>query len=233
MNYFANNINLMGSDEIYESIKNRILSLELVPGQKISENHMCQEYNISRSVIRIVFTRLNKENLIDILPQRGTYVSLFDLDHIRNLEILRTAVEKEIIFQIITTLKDEEIDNIVKRLKENLEKQLEYNEYNNYDKEFEKVDYEFHQILYNSLGRESLLNLVSESMLHLVRWRAFNVAFDHRIKDLITEHSIIIKCIAERNITEAQNAIARHLKTVVSMHKRAGEQYPQYFSSSF
>ena len=107
MGYFANNSNLMGTDEIYESIKNRILTLELVPGQKISENHMCQEYNISRSVIRIVFTRLNKENLIDILPQRGTYVSLFDLDHIRNLEILRTAVEKEIIFQIITTLKDE------------------------------------------------------------------------------------------------------------------------------
>lgn len=229
MNNLANNSKLMGADEIYESIKNRILTLKLLPGQKISENKMCQEYNISRSVIRIVFTRLEKENLIEILPQRGTYVSLFNLEHIKNLETLRTAVEKEIIYQIITVLNDEQIDDLVKKLKQNIEKQLEYNGFDYYDKEFEKIDYEFHKILYSSLGRESLLDLVSESMLHLIRWRAFNVAFDNRVKELIIEHISIIEFISEKNISEAQNAITRHLKTVAKMDKRAREQFPQYF----
>lgn len=228
MDYFANS-NIMGSEEIYESIKNRILNLELLPGQKISENNMCQEYNISRSVIRIVFTRLNKESLIEILPQRGTFVSLFDLENIKNLELLRTAVEKDLIYQIITTLSDKEIDSVVEKLKENIDKQLQYNECENYDKEFERIDYEFHKILYSSLGRESLLSLVSESMSHLIRWRAFNVAFDNRVKELIIEHNSIVKCISERNIVKAQEAIAKHLKTVAGMDRRAKEHYPQYF----
>lgn len=79
VSYFENTTQPMSTDNVYKSIKKRILKLELEPGQKVSENQMCKEYNVSRSVIRTVFTRLNQLKLVEVYPQRGTYVSLIEI----------------------------------------------------------------------------------------------------------------------------------------------------------
>ncbi len=47
--------NVMSSAEVYEDIKKRIVNLELEPNQVISENSICKEYGVSRSVIRTAF----------------------------------------------------------------------------------------------------------------------------------------------------------------------------------
>ena len=229
MNYSLSRNNMMGADEVYESIKNRILKLELEPGKKISENQMCQEYNLSRSVIRIVFTRLSEVNLVDIAPQRGTYVSLFELRHIEDLQILRTAVEKEVLFHMFAKLSKEEILEVVNKLKENLNEQRKYINYSNYDSGFEKLDYDFHSILCNSVKLTGIMGLISNSMIHLERWRNFNVAFDNRIPELIGEHAKMIEAIEEGSLIKSQEAITNHLETVSAMDKRAKAKYPQYF----
>ena len=44
------------AEEVYKSILKRIIKLELEPGQLISENQMCIDYGVSRSIIRSAFT---------------------------------------------------------------------------------------------------------------------------------------------------------------------------------
>ena len=104
------------SDEIFEQILNRIIQLRLEPGQLISENQMSAEYGVSRSVIRTAFTRLKQLGFIEIYPQRGTYVSLMDLSHIADLLTLRTAVEKEVLYEIFADLGETERRQMVERL---------------------------------------------------------------------------------------------------------------------
>ena len=86
------------AEEAYQDMCERITSLQLKPGQKISENQMGEDYGVSRSVIRTVFTRLSQRRLVEIYPQRGTYISKIDLDFISDLLLLRTAIEKEILY---------------------------------------------------------------------------------------------------------------------------------------
>ena len=109
------------SDEIFEQILNRIIQLRLEPGQLISENQMSAEYGVSRSVIRTAFTRLKQLGFIEIYPQRGTYVSLMDLSHIADLLTLRTAVEKEVLYEIFADLGETERRQMVERLEKNLQ----------------------------------------------------------------------------------------------------------------
>src|SRR3712207_8470963 len=71
------------ADEIYLDLLNRIINLELEPGQKISENKICELYGVSRSVIRNSFARLMQAGFLEVYPQRGTYVSKIDLDYVR------------------------------------------------------------------------------------------------------------------------------------------------------
>ena len=89
------------AEEVYQDICDRITNLQLKPGQKISENQMSEEYGVSRSVIRTIFARLSQRKLIEVYPQRGTYVSKIDLDFIADLLLLRTAIEKEVFMRFL------------------------------------------------------------------------------------------------------------------------------------
>ena len=67
---------------IYYTLKNEIIFLKLKPGALISEIEMAHRFNVSRTPIRQVFSKLNEEGLIDIIPQKGSFVSLIDLKYV-------------------------------------------------------------------------------------------------------------------------------------------------------
>ena len=85
--------NKISPNEVFDNILDRIIKLELEPGQMISENVMAGEYGISRTGIRNVFSRLNEIGFIEVYPQRGSFVSLFDTEYLRRL--LRLKKKKE------------------------------------------------------------------------------------------------------------------------------------------
>lgn len=111
------------ADEIYKDMCERITNFQLQPGQKISENQMSEDYGVSRSVIRTVFTRLSERKLVEVYPQRGTYISKMDLEFISDLLLLRTAIEKEILYEIFEDMDDSQREDLMKQLRENLDRQ--------------------------------------------------------------------------------------------------------------
>ena len=139
------------AEEVYQDICDRITNLQLKPGQKISENQMSEEYGVSRSVIRTVFTRLSQRKLIEVYPQRGTYVSKIDLDFIADLLLLRTAIEKEVLYEIFETMDESQRQGLMADLRKNLDKQKEFYNSSGYDSDFKTLDSEFHKMLVDSV----------------------------------------------------------------------------------
>ncbi len=219
------------SDEIFEQILNRIIQLRLEPGQLISENQMSAEYGVSRSVIRIAFTRLRQLGFIEIYPQRGTYVSLMDLSHIADLLTLRTAVEKEVLYEIFTELREAERSQMLERLRENLKEQEKYRDESDYFGRFAELDAEFHKIMIDSVGRSAMMRMLDNLMLHLSRWRNFDVAFDNRVSQLVEEHKKVFEAIEEGDIQKAQERMGDHLETITAIADRAMAVYPTYFKN--
>lgn len=217
------------ADEVYKSIRKRILKMELEPGQKISENKMCEEYGVSRSVIRTVFTRLNQLKLLDVYPQRGTYISMIDLDFISDLLLLRTAVEKEVIYEIFGEIHEENRRLLIEKLEENIEQQKKFSGMSYYCSEFKRLDSEFHKTLIDSVKRFGLMELMADQLVHIARWRNFDVAFDNRLPNLIIEHIAILEAIKANDLLEAQKAMTVHLDTISEISGRAKKQFPQYF----
>ena len=219
------------AEQIYRKILRKIIKLKLEPGQMISENQMAKEYGVSRSVIRTVFTRLRQQGFIEIYPQRGTYVSVIDLHLIADLLMLRTAVEKEVLYEMFHTLGEAEREQLVQKLEENIREQEKFRGEADYLGSFPKLDSEFHKILIDSVGRYSLIQLLDDNMLHISRWRNFDVAFDHRIGQLIEEHKAIVEGIKSGDLATAQNRMADHLETITAIADRAVAQYPGYFKN--
>lgn len=219
----------ISTEEVFRAIRRRILKLELEPGQKLSENQMCEEYGVSRSVIRVVFTRLNQLGLLQVFPQRGTYVSLIDLELIRDLLLLRTAVEKEVLFEVFHDIYEEERKDLVLALDENLNQQEEFRNSEVYDLAFKKLDSAFHKMMIDSVKKYRLVTLLNDQMLHVTRWRNFDVTFDNRIPELINEHRTIFNAIKANDLLAAQSAMASHLETISHIDARAKAAYPQFF----
>ena len=81
----------------YRVIKEGIMSLELRPGQEISEIELAESLQISRTPIREVMAKLREENLVRVIPQVGTYVSKIKLKLIEEAAFMRFTLEKEIL----------------------------------------------------------------------------------------------------------------------------------------
>ncbi|OON94575.1 MAG: hypothetical protein ATN33_04265 [Epulopiscium sp. Nele67-Bin001] len=65
----------MTNTEIYTSLKTRIMTLDLEPGDIISEIDMSKKFNISRTPIREVFKRLEYDGLVNVIKNKGTEIT--------------------------------------------------------------------------------------------------------------------------------------------------------------
>lgn len=81
---------------VYESLRERILALDLQPGSVLDEGTLVRELNVSRTPLREAIVRLAAEGLVEVLPNRGARVAPIELpqlqEHLEAFELMqRTA----------------------------------------------------------------------------------------------------------------------------------------------
>src|SRR3954451_19936756 len=87
---------LSKADQIYVSLKNAIISGELLPAATIDKSELCTRFGVSRLPVTTAVNRLAYEGLVLIEPQRGSYVAKIQLDDVIQWMSARRALEVEI-----------------------------------------------------------------------------------------------------------------------------------------
>ena len=82
-------------DQIYETLRRAIVRLEMEPGSAISEKELCGRFEVSRTPVREALQRLAEEDLVDIHPHSGTWVSRISFALAEEGFVLRRALEVE------------------------------------------------------------------------------------------------------------------------------------------
>jgi len=77
-------------EEILESIRKKIIFREYKPGEKLGENQLSDEFSVSRTPIREILTKLSSENLIELIPNKGAYVSQINVEKLGDVFLFRT-----------------------------------------------------------------------------------------------------------------------------------------------
>lgn len=62
-------------DEVYGTLKNSIMTLELQPGERLNDKDLAEKFGISRTPVREALKRLEDEGLIESLPGSSTRVA--------------------------------------------------------------------------------------------------------------------------------------------------------------
>src|SRR5919112_241624 len=82
---------------IYGQIRQDIILLRLRPGTRLSENELALRFGTSRAPVREALIRLAEEGLIEVQPQRGSFVSRISLASMQRARFVREALEIAIV----------------------------------------------------------------------------------------------------------------------------------------
>ena len=210
-------------DYAVRCLEYNIINMTLIPGTYISEKIVSEVLSISRTPIREAFSRLEKINLIEIYPQKGTRVSLIDTSIVEETSFMRMVLEKEIIKIVCKNYTEKDLKLITKNI-EQYEKNINTNKFY----ELLKLDNEFHEILFSIADKKLTFSLIKDSIKHFNRARIFNIMEMDRTRTL-TEHKNILLLIKERNIKKLIPLMESHLTHVKDDMNFLKSKFNEYF----
>lgn len=229
--YTLEDMNLPYSSlDIYNSICTKIISNELAPGTRISEKTLCDEFKVSRSVVRTAVARLQQIHLLQVFPQRGIQIALLDIDLTYSATKIRHAIEREAVyFMFKNTLSDELLQDL-KRMLSEMKKMLETPSKENIA-EFKSTNAIYHLRIIQEVFSTKSLSLVYEVRLHMARWSNIDISLLSVIDTLYKYNEALYEAITSRHLQAALTAIHDHYECFAGNMHKVKENYPEYFST--
>ena len=210
-------------DFAFRVLRDNIVSLDLKPGTLISENEIAMEFGVSRTPVREAIIDLAKAGIIEILPQRGSYVSLIDPNMVEESRFVRKILDKAVIELACESAHKDVIDEI----EENVHLQEFYLEKEDADRIY-MLDNQFHYLIYKAAGKETTYDMSSTMMLHFDRVRTLSV---ETVKDLkiVKDHREMLEAIKAGDKETAVFLVEKHLGRYKLDEAQMKQEHPEYF----
>ena len=100
---------LSARETAYQTIRSRIITMELKPGDPLNDRELAEELGISRTPMREALLMLNIARMVDIKPQSGPHVAPINLKLMEMEQFSRYALEKEVLNRLRGKLTEQQI----------------------------------------------------------------------------------------------------------------------------
>lgn len=210
-----------------DSLRSRIIGMDLQPDTVLSRNELAAEYNISQTPLREALQKLESEGLVDIYPQSRTVVTRIDPGQIREAHFLRLAVETEALRRLAETA-DPAMTSRLNTLVA-LQEALAGNPTEL--PAFQELDELFHQTLLAGAGQPGLYALLRSRSGHLNRLRRLDLPGEGKIRHILRGHRAIVSALEAHDPQAAQEAIRDHLSQTLSRLDLLRQTHPHYFTN--
>ncbi len=214
-------------ETIYQLLRKSILTLKLDPGTFMSEKEIAEELQVSRTPVREAFIKLSREGLINIYPQKGTYVSKINLTQASEERFLRESLESA----VIGVLMRENTEECVLRLNRNLEKQK--NAIATHDlPRFMELDDMFHGIIFEETQKTFCYSIILNMLNNYRRLRFLSMYVEDVVNFNYEQHLAITQAIASGDEQAAKACMMGHLRRLITEKDEISEKYPDYFETA-
>jgi DNA-binding GntR family transcriptional regulator len=212
------------SETVYTILYKNIVNLTLAPGTMISEMDIAERLQVSRTPVREAFIKLSNEALVNIFPQKGTFVSKIDLSRVQEERFLRESLELAVLERFVSAHTEESID----RLKMNLKKQKSAIDQNDLVK-FIDYDDQFHAIMFDESRKNLCYSIIQRFSSHYRRIRYLSLHFSKIYNQNIEQHQEIVEAVERQDAGEATAILKRHIRKLIIEKDEICEKYPEYF----
>ena len=190
----------------YSNIKDKIVHLELKPGEKISEKDIAEELNISRTPVREALRMLEQEKIVVSNEGFGFAVRRFTLQDIEEYYALRIAIEDFAMTLAVKKITEEEIGLLKANIVECRGVIKEGN-----IKKIIRCESEFHELLYRATKSDILLDTIS-GLIDKFHWfRSLAFSLDGAAENALNHHEKMIELIEKRDTEGLKAILHEHL----------------------
>lgn len=211
---------------VYEDLRSSIVSLALKPGARIDKAEICERLHVSRQPLAEAIARLAEERLVDVEPQKGTFVARIRLSDVAEAAFVRRALEIATVAAITPAI-DETTLNRLDRILGYQAAAVKAKD----AQEFYVLDVRFHTMLFERLAMRRVAEVVETSRAQLERTRRLLLPTPGRNQNTLREHRAIFEALAARDAEKAAAAMEDHLDEVMEELKRFAARQPELFES--
>jgi DNA-binding GntR family transcriptional regulator len=213
-------------DRVYEGLRASIMGLVRKPGEEIVINDISRELEVSRSPIRDALLKLEKEGLVDLVPQKGTFVSRIDLHRVHEERFLRESLEERILELFVAKRGEAELA----RLKAILTAQkccLDSGDF----AAFLGRDDEFHGSFFEATDMRRCWDIVQSMSGHYRRVRLLVLAKPGVAAGNYAQHREILDCLKSQDLRKLRSVIRNHLTKLDAEEGELLAEFPGYFAA--
>jgi DNA-binding GntR family transcriptional regulator len=89
----ASPMGLSNADRAYDLVRDRLVMLDIRPGEPIDDNRLGVELGFGRTPVREALKRLERERLVVAYPRRGTFATAVDMTDLADISEIRKQLE--------------------------------------------------------------------------------------------------------------------------------------------
>ncbi len=209
---------------VYRYLKTNMMNFTLVPGTAMSEQDIANTLAVSRTPVREAFLQLSQEDLLEIVPQKGTYVSLIDLGSVAESKFLRETMEAAVMKLACQQFPGEALAE----LEANIAMQEACLTEKNYVRFF-GLDEALHRLIFSGCNKVRIWNMMQQMHAHYNRVRRLNIAGGYDAWTTMEQHKTMVRAIREKDVILGVSTMTLHLNKVNIDINDLLHDYRQYF----
>jgi DNA-binding GntR family transcriptional regulator len=211
---------------VYSELRAAIIGLQLEPGVRLDKTEICERLGVSRQPVAEALTYLSEERLVQVEPQKGTFVTRIRLADAVEAAFVRQALEAATVRAIAPGIDDATLAQL-RRLISYQSAALRAKDF----EEFYAFDVRFHATLLERLAYRRVAEVVESSRAQTERIRRLLLPKPGRSAATIQEHQAIVDGLATRDGEKAAAMMRDHLDEVMSELTKLAAARPDLFEA--
>lgn len=195
----------------YERFQQVLLNGVLRPGQFVSQRDLVSILGMSLGALRELLPRLESENLVTVVPQRGIQITVITLPMIHDAFQFRTALEREAVLTAVRRMHDDVLHE-QRRIHQHVLARAGEKDSGDLYGTSQDIDTNFHKLFIDSTENELLIqsyavNSIRIRLINLDRIRLSPASLEGAFGD----HLDIIDAVMARDGDRACRAVEKHM----------------------
>jgi DNA-binding GntR family transcriptional regulator len=210
---------------VFDALRQGIVNLQLRPGNLLSEADVARQLGVSRQPVREAFIKLAEVGLVEVRPQRGTFVMLISIREVQNARFIREAIE-------VAVARKAALEASAKKLVDLnriLDDQRAANANGDHVR-FLRLDEAFHQALAHAADVDHAWRVLENLKAQMDRVRYLSMPDATPIDTLIGQHAAIVDALSRHSPDEAEAAMRAHLGEIMMSLPRIAQSHPELFT---
>ncbi|SEJ08605.1 DNA-binding transcriptional regulator, GntR family [Achromobacter sp. NFACC18-2] len=208
------------ADDIAKEVAAAIVAHKLPPGTRLREEALARVYKVSRTKIRAALLMLSKDKLINIIPDKGAFVSKPDANEAREVYAVRRILEAALAREFVACAQDADY----RRIDAHLAEERRAVESGDVQARNHLLSH-FHILLAEAVGNSVLTGMLRELS---ARSAVITVLFQssHDASCSSREHHAFIEAARAGDVERACALMDEHLEHVLAALDFAGDRQP-------